>query len=528
MKKISTAILVLFFLGVALTACGPQASPTAVPPTNTPVPTARPTSPPGLALAAEPYRSVEGGFSIAYPEEWQNFGFGGMVLFFRNEQVLESEVATDTLVMVEGGPLSYLTLTEADLTGTENSREMLEVALEEISMGDSTFQSGDIWEFEVDNVPAAAADVSGEEANITIGGRLVCIHLGENGVSILAAGPADIWEAFAPTFDAMVASMTFFEPQVPTMPPEPTEGPEPTAGPAPTLAGGPPDGFVWRVGGESSFGDEEYGAFGGMDLGPDGNLYVADSWQGIYVFSPDGEQLTHFGQDLSGVSDVKFGPDGNLYISSWGDNAVHILTPEGEELGSFGENGLEDGQFGTFAPEFLAVCPDGRVYVADENQDEEENYFERIQVFDAEGNYLFQWSISERDDFFDISGMDCDAEGNVYMTGYFGDYIMVFDGEGQHLADIGQDALYFAGAYGISVGPGDDLYVGTWDGRVIVLDSEGSWIGEWGVPFDGEGNLAEGQIYSVYGIVTDEYGYVYFSDYTGEYTYITKFMFGKG
>jgi len=540
MKKLSAAVLILLLAGAILAACGTSPEPTAAPPantaaptkapapTNTPEPTALPTLPPGQGLAAEPYRSAEGGYAISYPEDWQNMGFAGMVLFFPNEAVLESEIATDNVVMVEGGPLASLTLTEVDLTETTNSREMLELALEEMFADDATYEAGEIREFDVRGVAAAAADISGTENDVSLGGRIVCFHLGENGVYVLVAGPADKWASFTPTFEAMLASMTFFTPETPTMGPEPTTGPEPTSGPAPTLVGGPPDGFTWRVGGESGFGEDAYGSLRGMDIGPDGNLYVADMWQGIFVFSPEGEQLAHFATDLTGASDVKFGPDGNLYVPSWNSNAVHILTPEGEEVGRFGEVGTEDGQFGDFDPEFLAVCPDGRVYVADENDDADGNSYERVEVFDAQGNYLSQWNVSEVDDFFDISGMDCDAAGQVYMSGYFGDYVMVWSGEGEHLADLGKDALYFAGAYGVSVGPGGDLFVGTWDGRVIVLDAEGNLLGEWGVAFEGEGNLAEGQVSDVYGITTDEYGYVYFSDYTGTYTYLTKFMFGKG
>lgn len=532
MKRLSGTTLILLLLGAALAACGPAPQPTAVPtpvpPTKTPAPTATPTPLPGLPLGSEPFRSAAGGYTVRYPDGWQLLDLMGMVIFFPTEEVLESETPNEVLVMAEGGPLANLELVEVDLSSAADSREMLTLSLQAMGQGDSTFQAGEVHEGRAGTEKAAYADISGEEAGVPVAGRLVCVHLGENGVRLVAAGPADRWKEFVPTFEAMMDSMTFFPPEVPTPEPEPTESPAPTAGPAPTLVGGPPEGFAWRVGGASSFEEGEFGSFRGLDIGPDGNLYVADSWNGIFVLSPEGEKLANFATDISGASDVKVGPDGNLYVASWGSNAVYTFSPEGEQLGKFGEVGQDAGQFGTFSPEFLAVCPNGHVYVADKNEDADGNSYERVQILDAEGTYVAAWNISEIDDFFDISGMDCDADGNIFMTGYFGDYVLELDDEGNVVARLGQDALSWAGAYGVAVGPGGTLYVGTWDGRVVVINTDDVVLGEWGVPSDGQGDLAEGQVYNVYGITTDEYGYVYFSDYTGDYTYLTKFIFGKG
>ncbi len=532
MKKLSATTLVLILLGLALAACGPTPQPTAVPtpipPTKTPAPTATPTPLPGLALGTEPFRSAAGGYSVRYPEGWQLLDFMGMVIFFPTEEAMEAEIPTEMLVMIEGGPLADLSLIEADLSAATDSRQMLDLALQTMGGNDSTFQAGEVHDVRVGKEQAAYADISGEESGVAVAGRLLCIHLGENGVNIVTAGPADRWIEFVPTFEAMVASMTFFPPETPTPEPEPTEGPAPTAGPAPTLVGGPPEGFAWRVGGESSFEEGAFGSFRGLDIGPDGQVYVADSWQGVLVFSPDGETLDNLATDIDGASDVKVGPDGNLYVASWGSNAVYIFSPQGAQLGKFGEVGKDAGEFGSFSPEFLAVCPDGRVYVADENEDADGNSYERVQIFDAAGTYIAEWNISAIDDFFDISGMDCDADGNVFLTGYFGDYVLELDAEGSVVAKLGRDALSWAGAYGVAAGAGGTLYVGTWDGRVVVLNTDDVVLGEWGVPFEGPGNPAEGQVYHVYGIAADEYGYIYFSDYTGDYTYLTKFLFGKG
>ena len=61
--------------------------------------------------------------------------------------------------------------------------------------------------------------------------------------------------------------------------------------------------------------------------------------------------------------------------------------PDGTLVQSWGEPGTGPGQFNL--PHGIAVHPDGRVFVADREND-------RIQIFSAEGEYLDQWLDTQR------------------------------------------------------------------------------------------------------------------------------------
>ena len=126
----------------------------------------------------------------------------------------------------------------------------------------------------------------------------------------------------------------------------------------------------------------------GLTVGPDGNLYVADThYHRVAVFSPSGELLRTIGRFGTGPgcfifpTDVAFGPDGRMYVSEYGGNdRVSIFAPDGRFLGSFGEPGPGPGQFSR--PASLAVdARRRRLYVADAAN-------HRIVIYDLAGRLL--------------------------------------------------------------------------------------------------------------------------------------------
>jgi len=121
-------------------------------------------------------------------------------------------------------------------------------------------------------------------------------------------------------------------------------------------------------------------------------LYVADAaLDQVLVFDADkltlirkigtaGKKhtLTEPGQ-FSVPTNVAVDPDGNLYVTDTYNNRVEIFDADGNFIRAWGKSGDRPGTFSR--PKGIALDSDGHVWVADAVQD-------RLQVFTAEGQYL--------------------------------------------------------------------------------------------------------------------------------------------
>jgi sugar lactone lactonase YvrE len=288
-----------------------------------------------------------------------------------------------------------------------------------------------------------------------------------------------------------------------------------------------PPGFLWRVGGESDIGEGGFSALGGMDTDAAGNLYVADNIHGVYIFDSEGNQVGLIDHDdFNNPADVKVGPEGNVHVASWGADQVFVFTPEGELITQFGEEGTEEGQFGLFSPQALAVGQDGAIYVHDENEDAAEESYERIQIFSPDGAFVDSFIIEE--DFFALSGMDVGPNGNLYLVGFIGDSILEYTPDGELVGELGTEAIDFAGAQGLSIDDAGNFYVTTWSSEpAIKLDAEGNQVGGFGVDVEeGEIEWPGGAFYQTQGIAVARDGTaVYVSDWSGDYSFVTAFQF---
>jgi DNA-binding beta-propeller fold protein YncE len=140
------------------------------------------------------------------------------------------------------------------------------------------------------------------------------------------------------------------------------------------------------------------GIFGrphGIDIGPDGTVYLTDDGDHtVRTFTPDGELLMQLGKvgEPSGYMSGKpfnrcthtaLSPNGEIYVSDgYHNHSVHKYTADGEWLHSWGGSGVAPGEFNL--PHNIGCDTEGRVYVADR-----ENL--RVQVFDEDGTYIHQW-----------------------------------------------------------------------------------------------------------------------------------------
>jgi DNA-binding beta-propeller fold protein YncE len=214
----------------------------------------------------------------------------------------------------------------------------------------------------------------------------------------------------------------------------------------------------------------------GLTLDPNGDsLWCADDEAHcIYQFSLDGNLLLTIGTPGQGApagsgepfnkpTKVAFDPQsGDLYISDgYGNARVHKYTRAGEHLFSWGDFGVEAGEFNL--PHSVCTDAAGRVYVADR-----ENH--RVQIFDAEGNYLAQWNNLHRPCGLHIDG------GRVYIgqlpshldvnAAYpnIGACVTIHDLTGRRLARIGDVRVgegpnQYTAPHGIAVDSHGDIYV---------------------------------------------------------------------
>jgi DNA-binding beta-propeller fold protein YncE len=137
-----------------------------------------------------------------------------------------------------------------------------------------------------------------------------------------------------------------------------------------------PDGKFIKCWGEPGKEPGQFAKIRAMTLGPDGNLYVADSCNHrIQVFSTDGRFVRSFGSEGDGAGELAYpydvacstGRTPYVYVAEWRNSRVQKFTLEGESLGTWGSNGRAPGQL--CSPWALAVDSRGRVHVVDSMND---------------------------------------------------------------------------------------------------------------------------------------------------------------
>ena len=146
----------------------------------------------------------------------------------------------------------------------------------------------------------------------------------------------------------------------------------------------------------------------------------------------------------------------------YGNARVHKFSPEGKHLFSWGDYGTDPGLFNL--PHSVCTDREGRVYVADR-----ENH--RLQIFDAQGNYLNQWNNLHRPCGLHISD-DLVYIGQLLPQYPFNeDYpnigacITIHDLNGRRLARLGDSRSgeapgQFIAPHGLAVDSRGDIYVG--------------------------------------------------------------------
>tara|TARA_B100001123_G_scaffold91662_1_gene105547 strand:- start:26442 stop:27395 length:954 start_codon:yes stop_codon:yes gene_type:complete len=233
------------------------------------------------------------------------------------------------------------------------------------------------------------------------------------------------------------------------------------------------DGNFQRGFGAGIFSNRTHGLY----VGPEDTIYCADD--GIHTitkFSRDGELLLTIGNPGQASEIWKGRPfnrpthaavsrkNGDIFITDgYGNFRVHKYSPEGDYIKSWGEPGINPGQF--LRPHNIAVDDDDRVIVADREA-------HRVQVFDNSGKVLDVWN-----NIFMPNGLTIGPDNNIYigelpgMTDSdptppnHGHNISIISPNGEKLARIGHPEEgeipgKFIAPHGIGVDSQGDIYVG--------------------------------------------------------------------
>jgi DNA-binding beta-propeller fold protein YncE len=209
----------------------------------------------------------------------------------------------------------------------------------------------------------------------------------------------------------------------------------------------------------------------GVAVNKFGQVYVADSFRKtISVYSYDGEFIETFwpsaepGYQWMPVS-MTFDGDDNLYVADqqYPLHQIHVFDRDGNLKARFGYFGIGDGMLAY--PTDVLVDDDGNIYVADSTNT-------RLQVFDAEGNFLRKLM------GFDLPhSLGFDTSGRLHVVDSMAHQVAVF----QLDAEAPPQLEYTYGSLGIERGqfyfPADVALDGT--GRIYVADQFSDRIQVW-------------------------------------------------
>ena len=215
----------------------------------------------------------------------------------------------------------------------------------------------------------------------------------------------------------------------------------------------------------------------GVAIGPDGDVWVADTGRDqIAEFTPSGRLMTSFGGGLDQPQAVAVGAAGDVWVADTGHDRVVEFSPTGHVLAGFGSAGSRPGQLDQ--PVALAVSASGDVWVADQGNS-------RVEEFSASGRYLAAISVPTP------AGVALEASGDLWVSSpsyAAGNTVDEFSATGRPLESFGTTQAGYGDlgdTGGIAIGPAGRVYVAQPDyGWVSVFTPDGHFYTEFGLRSD--------------------------------------------
>src|SRR5262245_61417564 len=188
---------------------------------------------------------------------------------------------------------------------------------------------------------------------------------------------------------------------------------------------------------------------------PQGNIWLVDApGHVIYKMNPEMKEVMRLGtKGAPGTgpnafnlpTDVAFASNGDLYVTDgYGSARVVKYSRDGKYLAQWGRRGTGTGEFGL--PHNLVIDAQGRVYVTDRDN-------QRIEVFDANGSFVTQWTATGG-----ISGLAITKDQRIWTGGILRDL------NGTAIGKLSGPGV--AGGHGVAVSDTGDVYIAQLNGVV--------------------------------------------------------------
>ncbi len=218
-----------------------------------------------------------------------------------------------------------------------------------------------------------------------------------------------------------------------------------------------------------------------VDMLPDGNVIVSDNEAGrLLVYSAEGQLLrswstvAHNVSRPRGIEIIVAEPGGDPTILLAASTYVVRYSLDGDFLGFFGEEGLDDGQFRL--PSFVAFDRERGVYVTD-------SFVNRVQRFTLDGEFLQAWSAasSEPGAFYRPRSIVTTSDGDVLVLDGGNDRIQRFDPDGAFIGEFGMGASTSVSLDAFTIDANDHVYVTDPSaGLVAQFRPNGALVRAWG------------------------------------------------
>jgi DNA-binding beta-propeller fold protein YncE len=186
---------------------------------------------------------------------------------------------------------------------------------------------------------------------------------------------------------------------------------------------------------------------------PQGNIWVIDApGHVLYKLNPEGKEIMRLGtKGAAGTgpanfnlpTDIAFAANGDLYVTDgYGGARVVKFSRDGKYLLQWGTRGQGAGEFGL--PHNVVLDAQARVYVTDRDN-------QRIQVFEANGKFLTQWTGTGG-----VSGLAMTKDQRIWTGGVLRNL------DGTIVGRLPEAT----GAHGVAVTDGGDVYLAQLSGIV--------------------------------------------------------------